>query len=240
MNSRAPVLVIAACAVGCGGLRVQDAPSTIDVGRSVGGRPIEAVVFPGWEPCVMVVGGIHGDEPSSADLAIELVGLLTRDPDAREGRGVVVIPRANPDGLRRGSRGNAHGVDLNRNFKTDNFRASVRHGRNPFSEPESRALANLIERFKPSCVVSVHAPLCCIDLDGGGASGVLASDMGAAGGLPVKALGAMDGSLGTYLGVERGLTMVTYELPRKRYPPGGWGIELERHLQALLVAVLKG
>lgn len=215
-------------------------PETIEIGRSVEGRRIEGVFFPGEGPCVLILGGIHGNEPSSAVLVAALVDRLLQDPAARGGRRILVIPRMNPDGLEKDTRENASGVDLNRNFETRNFTSGGPHGQRPFSEPEARALAEVLDEYDPSCVVSVHGPLTCVDPDGGRSSEILARAMSAVGGLPVKDLNALPGSFGTYAGVERHITMVTYELASKRLPPEAGDEYLEPHIRALLVAIRKG
>ena len=212
---------------------------TVELGRSVRGRPIEGVVFPGREPSVFVLGGIHGSEPSSADLVEDLVDLLIEQPELRQGRMVLVLPRANPDGLATFERHNANNVDLNRNFEAENFKSGGTGGQTPLSEPESRLLVEVLRRYRPSCVISVHAPLNCIDPDGGAASTRLAEQM-TVGGLPIKDLEAMPGSMGTYVGIELGLAMVTYELDRKAVPAEKREEYLKPHLQALIVAIQKG
>src|SRR5688572_32331762 len=78
-------------------------PQTI--GHSVLGRPIEMCAFgavEGGRP-VIVMGAIHGNEPTSADVSLGLLGELLNDARAAtngvDGVPVVVIPIANPDGL---------------------------------------------------------------------------------------------------------------------------------------------
>ncbi len=208
-----------------------------EVGRSVGGEAIRAVVFKGDSPPVLVIGGIHGSEPSSVDLVNALARYLVVYPEDRAGRQVVLIPRSNPDGLRRGRRTNANNVDLNRNFKTANFNPKGPGGTEPLSEPESRAIAQVIERYRPFCIVSIHAPLNCIDPDGGEASRVLAQAMADAGPLRVKDLRAEPGSLGSYAGLELGLTMITYEADRRTVSPEYVAAYVRPHVASLLVAI---
>jgi protein MpaA len=204
------------------------------IGTSQKGAPIEAWVFPGRRPSVMIVGGIHGNEPSSSTLVEALKERLMEDPEARERRMVVLVPRANPDGLDANTRHNAAGIDVNRNFPTRNFRPGGSGGARRMSESETLALVRAMIRYDPARVISVHAPLRCIDPDGGSATMALARDLSVIGGLPVKDLPAHHGSMGTYVGIDLGLEMITYELAWRRAPSKE---ALEPHLKALLLAI---
>jgi protein MpaA len=210
------------------------------LGKSVQGRPIDAHLIGNSKGCVLIMGGIHGDEPVSSALVEMLVRHLEAHPEDTCGKLVVVIPRANPDGLRVGTRRNIREVDLNRNFLTDNFRASRGHGDGPLSEPESRAIVKAVAQYEPSCIVSVHGPLNCIDPDGGYASTALARRMAEVSPLPVKDLDALPGSFGSYGGNMLGLKMITYELDRKGLPARGLNAYLRPHLPALLLAIREG
>ena len=59
---------------------------------------------------VLVIGCIHGDETAGMRVTRRLIAAA-----AAAGR-ALGRPRLNPDGVAAGTRGNAHGVDLNRNF----------------------------------------------------------------------------------------------------------------------------
>ncbi|MEF8787931.1 MAG: DUF2817 domain-containing protein [Planctomycetota bacterium] len=209
---------------------------TVRLGTSEQGRPIKATVFDGSAGCVLILGGIHGDEPSSAAMVKHLVRHLRRNPADAAGKTVVCIPRANPDGLVRGTRGNASGVDLNRNFMTYNFDSGGSGGPSALSEPESRALVTAISRFNPSCIVSVHSDLDCIDPDGGRSSNRLARRMVSVSPLPLKDLDARAGSLGSYGGNTLGLKMITYELSHDS--PSR--VRFRDHMDALLLAIREG
>ena len=204
------------------------------IGFSVEGRAIRCRAYGHEAPTVLIVGGIHGNEPASATLARALCEHLESHPAAFRGRRVVVAAAVNPDGLARGLRTNAHGVDLNRNFATPNWQEGRRSGAEPLSEPETRFIAGLIRRYEPTVVVQVHQPLRCIDWDG--PASALAEAMARACELPLRKLGARPGSLGSYAGVERQIPTVTLELPgsaSRLRPETLWA----RYGDALLAAI---
>src|SRR5439155_20129877 len=80
-----------------------------------------------------------------------------------------IIPNLNPDGAAAGTRGNADGVDLNRNFpwRWRPLGGSFYSGRHPLSEPESRAAYRLITRLNPPLSIWFHQHLDLVDQSGG-------------------------------------------------------------------------
>ena len=168
---------------------------------------------------VLVVGGIHGDELSSASVALHWIGLAQADAAPIHWR---FIPALNPDGLfsRPSRRVNANGVDLNRNFPTPHWdreapvywTQKTQHdprrwpGKKALSEPESRFLFDEMQRFKPQLIVSIHAPYGLLDFDGPIAP---PSRLGR---LYLDQVGIFPGSLGNYGGVHKGMPVVTIEL----------------------------
>ncbi len=179
------------------------------VGASRAGRPIVARER-GGPGGLLVFGAIHGDEPASAQLCARLAAA------APDGPPLAVVPVANPDGLARGQKDNAAGVDLNRNFPARSWR--LEHppgydpGPRPLSEPESAALAELVEARRPTVIVAVHQPLACVNWDGPAAS--LAEAMAARAALPPRpSVGyPTPGSFGAWAGIDRGLRVITLEL----------------------------
>lgn len=189
-------------------------------GASVLGVPLEV-----WRPLgecrLLIHAGIHGEEPETT---YALSRALRQMPVQSEHTAVVLA--ANPDGLLRGTRGNARGVDLNRNFPSKDWRPGmVTHrstiedesdillstGEVPLSEPETRALVDLIDELNPRAVVALHAPLACIDDANASALGHRIARLA---GLPlVRDVGyPTPGSFGSW-GADRGLPVVTYEFP---------------------------
>lgn len=133
-----------------------------EIGRSVEGRPIVAFGSGSRDAAlkVLVVGAIHGDETAGMRIARRLV----HAPPIRRVR-LVVIPTINPDGVAANTRGNAHGVDLNRNFpyRWRPLGGGEYSGPRPLSEPESRAAQHLILSEKPDVTIWFHQPFGLID-----------------------------------------------------------------------------
>lgn len=139
------------------------------IGRSVDGRDIWAYQLgdPDSTESILVVGCVHGDEPAG----IAVAQLVIRGRQLADAN-VLVIPNLNPDGVAAGTRQNAHGVDLNRNFPYRWRRPSARGtryyaGTAPLSEPESRAAMTLIDRFHPQISIWFHQPYGVVDQSGG-------------------------------------------------------------------------
>ncbi len=194
------------------------APETY--GRSELGLPLEV-----WRPsgrCTLLVfAAIHGEEPETT---YALSRALRQIEDPLEHSAVVLA--ANPDGLVRGTRGNARGVDLNRNFPSNDWQPMpVTHrstiedqsdvllstGTHAASEAETRALLSLIADLKPDAVVALHAPLACIDDANDSALGRRLAERT---GMPlVRDVGyPTPGSFGSW-GFDNGVPVVTYEFP---------------------------
>ncbi len=137
-------------------------------GTSVLGQPLE--YFPSEnETKLLIIAGMHGEE---ADTGIMLSRAL-RTLDHQSPCAAVIIG-ANPDGLTRGTRANANGVDLNRNFPSvdwkpeptthrwtleDESDVELSPGESPASEPETQALIELIDELQPDQLIALHSPL---------------------------------------------------------------------------------
>jgi murein endopeptidase len=127
------------------------------IGRSVEGRAIEAIRVGdrGSPTKALVVGCIHGNECAGA----AVTRILARSSPSVD---LWLVPNLNPDGLASGTRQNAHGVDLNRNFPSEWRRGHLGDaeypGPRPLSEPETRACAGLIRRLRPSVTIWFHQP----------------------------------------------------------------------------------
>ena len=192
-----------------------------EYGRSVFGASL--LYYPCKSECkLLVIAGIHGEEPETTFLLSRVLRAFDDNFDS-----VAFILCANPDGMILGTRGNANGVDLNRNFGTQNFstekvgsRSILEAPRDTLlspgvaagSEPETQALVALIEKLKPLSILSMHAPMGCVDAP---QKTELVERLMATFNLKwVPDIGyKTPGSLGTWCG-ERRLECVTLELPR--------------------------
>jgi predicted deacylase len=135
------------------------------IGHTVTGRAIHA-----WRlgertarRRVVVLAALHGTETAPRRILRSL-----RDGRPRRGLDLWLVPTVNPDGVARGTRQNAHGVDQNRNFPREWARldGTVESGPEPASEPETRALMRFLRRVDPRFVVSFHQPLHGVDVHG--------------------------------------------------------------------------
>ncbi|MDP9226165.1 MAG: DUF2817 domain-containing protein [Actinomycetota bacterium] len=116
---------------------------------------------------VLVVGCIHGNEPAGIAVARD----LETDPISRRVL-LWVIADLNPDGVAAGTRQNANGVDLNRNFPwrwTGIGRPGDLHysGPHTLSEPESRIARRFILRVRPHVTIWFHQHADVVDESGG-------------------------------------------------------------------------
>ena len=186
------------------------AVQTKTLGYSIQNRPIECIQFGHTGPTALVIGAIHGNEPASCVLADTLREYLISHRPCSLCQRILIIPVANPDGLAAGTRDNANQIDLNRNFPTDNRLNNEKFGLQPLSEPESQILYHLIETEKPARILTIHQPYGCIDFDGPGE--MLARRITLWCPLPLRRIGALPGSLGTWAGETKGIPTITLEL----------------------------
>lgn len=128
--------------------------------RSTQGRPLEVVRrgTPGGVR-VMVVGVIHGDEDAGLQIVDELL-----DIDVPDGIDLWIVPTMNPDGTAAQVRGNANGVDLNRNFPYRWARMGKRgywqfSGPHAASEVETREMVRFIRAVRPQLAIWYHQDL---------------------------------------------------------------------------------
>jgi protein MpaA len=179
---------------------------------------------------ILLIGGTHGDELSSISVVFKWMNKLEKYHSGKfHWR---VVPLLNPDGalLRKHTRQNANGVDLNRNFNTPGAveQAALDHWKNktdsnkrrypgpsPLSEPETQWLFNEISTFKPDVIIAVHAPFSLVDYDAPNR----ANAPRRIGYLYKNLMGTYPGSLGNFAGIHLEIPVITLELPHSGIMP---------------------
>jgi murein peptide amidase A len=153
-------LLLAGSAASLGG------PRRVVLGRSFEGRPIVAYELgdPTSSRKVLVVGCLHGNECAGTAILDRL-----RRLGPLGGTDLWLVPDANPDGHAAGARGNARGVDLNRNFpwRWRPLGGVYDSGRAPASERETRIAMRLIQRVRPKVTIWFHQHLNMVVLTSG-------------------------------------------------------------------------
>ena len=172
---------------------------------------------------LLVVAGIHGEEPETTFLLSRVLRTFEKPFES-----VAFVLCANPDGMTLGTRGNANGVDLNRNFPTDNWSkepvtarsileaprdTEFSAGSAPAGEPETAALVSLIQKLAPETILSMHAPIACVDAP---VRTAMVDSLCDAFGVPWQPdIGdPTPGSLGTWCKQQKSPECITLELPR--------------------------
>lgn len=121
----------------------------LELGRTEGGHPLQALHFSraAGRPVALLIGQQHGNEPAGGEAMLAIARQLAdaRSPLAAvlDRLDVVVMPRANPDGVALVRRTNAAGLDLNRDHLL-------------LRTAEAQALADLARELRPVLVIDAH------------------------------------------------------------------------------------
>ena len=184
----------------------------------------------------VVMCGVHGDEITPVKFCWDLMRELKKNHDFQN-KQIIVAPLVAPDSFfkPRPSRTNGRGVDVNRNFPTKDWKGHAHEkwkvtsrgdkrkypGPHAASEQETIFQMNLIIRYNPNKVISVHSPLTILDYDGpslkarkGQSALQLLEEMSRrSSGYKISNYPIFPGSLGNWAGKERHIPTYTLELP---------------------------
>ena len=151
-----------------------DGPRPMLIGFSLAARPIEVYTFGAGEKEYLIVAGIHGGyEWNTIALANELITHINENPGLIPSDVTLYIIRnVNPDGEARAhgvdGRVNNNGVDLNRNFPSENwvkewdrngcwiYRPTT-GGTYAGSEPETRSVMSFVRNHEIDALISYHS-----------------------------------------------------------------------------------
>ena len=157
----------------------------------------------------LVIGVVHGDEPQGKFL-------IEKYLDETIKKEVLFLPCLNPDGFDLKTRTNFNGVDINRNFPTQNWELTEKDsyygGDEPASETETRFVIDIIKEYQPKSIITLHTPYKIVNYDGPAKelaekiSDIIKYPVEASIGYPTP------GSFGTYAGVERNIPVITLEM----------------------------
>lgn len=201
-------------------------------GYSAENIPLEFLQLGRGPRRVLVLGPLGGDEPAAEALVERLSADLLTQPARLAQAEVMIVARPNPDGARRGTRGNARGVDLAHDYAALIWQLAAGQPAADMDPPqvETAALLRLIDWFAPQRVVLLRQspddrPRLLVDRGEEVARRLAGSLQLEAQPRPVQ---EQSGHLGTYLaarGVESLELMVPAANPRAnwdRYQYGLW------------------
>ncbi len=193
---------------------------------------------PSTENTTLIFCGVHGDEITPIKFCWDLMKNL--DDKKLINNFVIVAPLIAPDSFLKipPTRTNGRGVDVNRNFPTKDwsteahrrwkisYKADKRKfpGPHAASEQETIFQMNLIKRYKPNKIITVHAPLTLLDYDGPSltaetgrtAEQLLKQMSDKSSGYKVSNYPVFPGSLGNWAGKENKIPVYTLELPNTK------------------------
>ncbi|NCN95193.1 MAG: murein peptide amidase A, partial [Bdellovibrionales bacterium] len=123
---------------------------------------------------LLMIGGVHGDEPEGVELAKKTLDWLKSESYQKHSppnKEWILIPCINPDGYLKNQRTNAQGIDLNRNFPTENWSSAFEKerycpGKFPMESPEVKSLVDLILKSQPEVIFHFHSWNPCIVIKG--------------------------------------------------------------------------
>lgn len=179
--------------------------------------PIFSYKFGKAGPKILILGGVHGDEPEGVYVAQSLLqNFLEKFVYQLQ---LTLVPIFNAEGALTSKRTNGNSVDLNRNLPTKNWTKKYEveryyPGTSACSEPENKALVQWIEAHQPKLVLTLHSwkPMINTNGDCEPEASILSQETGYK--LAEHIGYPTPGSLGDYCGLERQIPTITYEIEK--------------------------
>ncbi len=208
--------------------------------RSMEERIIEYAQFGQGEQQALVIAPLAGDEAEGSELLERLANHLAQFPRSLNNTTVTIVRDPNPDGRFRRTAGNARGVLLDQNFPTRHWRRTPSadrwlSGREPESEPETRALIDLLTDLKPQRILVLGSGRRPPTLHYAGPAEALAgqfANLARVRPLPLNSAEAA-GALAAYAGYDRELPTLVFRVTAKVSAEQNW-LQYKRALLAFL------
>lgn len=117
------------------------------IGHSVLGESIQSIIVGTGPKKILMWSQMHGNESTTTKAIFDVLNVFNQANDLsvafKKECTIAIIPLLNPDGAKAYTRLNANGVDLNRDAQD-------------LSQPESRALRDCFNSFKPDFCFNLH------------------------------------------------------------------------------------
>ena len=207
------------------------------IGHSHQGRALRIRRIGNGPRRVIWIGGIHGNEREGAISTDELPVALSRVPGALGQVTLTIVEDINPDGTAMNQRGNAEGIDLNRNYPARNFLPGKTYGSRPLDQPEAQALHDLVRSERPHLVIVVHSwrDDHFINFDGPAVKHAeLFAEQSGYRVKPSDRITPTPGSLGSWIGRTLGIPILTLEHERGSDPLRCW-LDTRRAILAVIL-----
>lgn len=129
------------------------------IGKTPNGTMMHSRRFGRQGTRVLVIAGLDGRDLTGTRWNDELAETLTRRTELLQANEILILRAGNPDGLLKKVSTNSHGVLINRNFpgRRYQFLSDATAGPGPGSEPETKAILQVLYTFRPRRVIHLSS-----------------------------------------------------------------------------------
>lgn len=202
-------------------------------------RPIQTVQIGIGRSRVMVLAGLNGQDASSISVIEQFAQTMSNQATLQNACTALFVRNPNPDGVALGSPYNGRGIDLRRNFPSDNWRTTAdgKAGPNAASEIETRVLIRMIDDFKPDRIIVIQNTNAKGSIDYAGPARQLARKVAVQNGYQVSnRQAAISGSLEQFAGNDRKLPVIVVSIDRRLDGKTAWSTHTDGLVMALTAA----